>query len=1038
MMSETKKLIQYGLYNREQVCNILAPNVAFTPKSGTWGLHGLIRITSGQSNFVLFVTLGAMQAGYQFNETINNVGEFEWHTQPSLKLEDLIVKELINHDSYKNNIFVFFRPTAIKKEYIFLGHAKYVRHNENKEMPVRITWKVIEWNNDQFLHAQKLYETERNTEEDSFSKWKEVGLEQLKLSVRLYNCLKRASIHTLYDLANVESSKLLTLRNLGAKSYTEVLSIIEKCIVKVDMPIVSSKEKKQVFDGLSLSLRARHVLEDNGIKTENALALITKETISNFKNSGTKTNTEIMKAINFLLENNVIARAEYINTFILKIHADYHESKVEDVFTSAIAEQLKSQSFILIKDLINAGVEKLMNLRYHLNTFVSQLKTLEKSMYEFISSELLELLKNKSKSGKVDSSFERNKKILNNRSADKTLEECGSEFGLTRERVRQLERKFLSRAKNFANSNSVMLFLKSKFYSQSYLFRDNFANILNELSNLLLFILVNNEVENFHIIDEYDMLIVGDNWYEKINGLFELFPEIIKEEEIYIYKNMVISELKKENIELLSVHCDRIFEIEYKKEGLIYSKTSMNSVAKVNTILQTYFQSGIEVYEERDLKKFRKLYADTFNGEELSLNNRALTSRLINKCMLIDRGVYAPKQEKYLSNELVAEIDKFIQSQQRGIIAFGHLFSVFEESLKDYGIKNRYFLQGVLKEAFAGKYFTRRDYLTKTKEEFSYYDEICNYVCQSDIPLTKEDIQKEFPGVSEIVVLFAVANPAILNLFGSYLHISKVDICDEEIAMLKRAVEVLLSDNMPHNALEIMDKTEKSLKYMYVRTGIDNKTKIYSLLQALFCDEYQFKRPFLARHGVEMLSGKEMLKEYVYSFDELLVENIQDYAKENRILIYSIVDLIDTFNDAYLFKDKHSIIANEKVQIGEEILYLIERIIEDELIDKEFAPLTQVEGLHKLPKINYPWNEWLLYSIIKKYISKFEMVISDGQFRYAKPVVCKKGTTVDCVRNAVGRLPNSQKDMSINFGEVNIDKEFLDCLDLENIIGEEE
>lgn len=47
-------------------------------------------------------------------------------------------------------------------------------------------------------------------------------IEDLELSVRAYNCLKRANIHTLADLVNYSKEDLLEFKNFGLKSANEV------------------------------------------------------------------------------------------------------------------------------------------------------------------------------------------------------------------------------------------------------------------------------------------------------------------------------------------------------------------------------------------------------------------------------------------------------------------------------------------------------------------------------------------------------------------------------------------------------------------------------------------------------------------------------------------------------------------------------------------------------------------------------------------------------------------------------------------------
>ena len=52
-------------------------------------------------------------------------------------------------------------------------------------------------------------------------------IEDLDLSVRSYNCLKRASIHSVRQLVEFSENDLLNIRNFGVKSIEEVKDKLE-------------------------------------------------------------------------------------------------------------------------------------------------------------------------------------------------------------------------------------------------------------------------------------------------------------------------------------------------------------------------------------------------------------------------------------------------------------------------------------------------------------------------------------------------------------------------------------------------------------------------------------------------------------------------------------------------------------------------------------------------------------------------------------------------------------------------------------------
>ena len=61
-------------------------------------------------------------------------------------------------------------------------------------------------------------------EDDDKEQILEMTVDELDLSVRSYNCLKRANIHTVGDLINKTEEEMMRVRNLGRKSLEEVVS----------------------------------------------------------------------------------------------------------------------------------------------------------------------------------------------------------------------------------------------------------------------------------------------------------------------------------------------------------------------------------------------------------------------------------------------------------------------------------------------------------------------------------------------------------------------------------------------------------------------------------------------------------------------------------------------------------------------------------------------------------------------------------------------------------------------------------------------
>lgn len=77
--------------------------------------------------------------------------------------------------------------------------------------------------------SQEAMDAEIMVEKDDKGKEKalEMTIEELDLSVRSFNCLKRAGINTVEDLINKSEDEMMKVRNLGRKSLEEVVAKLD-------------------------------------------------------------------------------------------------------------------------------------------------------------------------------------------------------------------------------------------------------------------------------------------------------------------------------------------------------------------------------------------------------------------------------------------------------------------------------------------------------------------------------------------------------------------------------------------------------------------------------------------------------------------------------------------------------------------------------------------------------------------------------------------------------------------------------------------
>ena len=114
-----------------------------------------------------------------------------------------------NSDLDKLSLDVLTNGTISAKEAISLG-AKIL--NEHLNLFVELS--------DEAKKAEIMVEREETIKE----KVLEMTIEELDMSVRSFNCLKRAGIDTVEDLTNKTEEDMIKVRNLGKKSLEEVIS----------------------------------------------------------------------------------------------------------------------------------------------------------------------------------------------------------------------------------------------------------------------------------------------------------------------------------------------------------------------------------------------------------------------------------------------------------------------------------------------------------------------------------------------------------------------------------------------------------------------------------------------------------------------------------------------------------------------------------------------------------------------------------------------------------------------------------------------
>ena len=107
----------------------------------------------------------------------------------------------------------------------------YTRGTLDPDEAVSLAAKVLSEHLKLFIDLSenaKTAEVMIEKEDNETEKVLEMNIDELELSVRSYNCLKRAGINTVEELCNRTSEDMMKVRNLGRKSLEEVLAKLKE------------------------------------------------------------------------------------------------------------------------------------------------------------------------------------------------------------------------------------------------------------------------------------------------------------------------------------------------------------------------------------------------------------------------------------------------------------------------------------------------------------------------------------------------------------------------------------------------------------------------------------------------------------------------------------------------------------------------------------------------------------------------------------------------------------------------------------------
>lgn len=821
-----------------------------------------------------------------------------------------------------------------------------------------------------------------------------IPIGEYELSVRVVNCLNQMGVSTQEQLLLLCPALLMSLKNFGRGSLVVLLKYLLKLANSY-----KEAQKNNDIEHLTLSAEQRQFLISNyerfkkkeyqGLREENHDSKELLQLISVFEKQECIDYDLLYSCLMdpdkaFRLYEVMADMRDAFEKFrILKDALDrlpaYKVSNLARYYLLAYDCSPAKKSILrnLYSDTncsLDSILTNLPEQRSHVDLVLQFLKWCDYDVADDLSAFMGELYKN-----------ERIREVLRNRAAGMTLGQIGEFYGLTRERIRQIESRASVKFNKFQSSYKFIPKICADRNGDTVLTPAEISYYCGEYTEEILYLLKSSTDSNYKYSISMNVFFVNSDGSEEgqILSYAESLPDTFEEHSLCEILRKA-SEQEGLSEELLEQYISKTYILQ----GNRYVRAKLRRSDMFRHVLALYFPDGIRISDTNQLKEFKLDVCREF-GIDFDISDRALAARLGDLGVLCDRSTYKLKQEKYISDELADEIESFISSNKAPIMPLSYVYRVFRERLKVEGIGNIYYFLGILHELFDEKFYIRKHYVSSQKEGLNVYELLQKAIRESDKPISRAQLQQLVPGLTPIVVIIATDVPEILNYWGYYFHGEKTKISIQESRDLENWLDGFLSDGIVHDSHEVFDYVQRYFPSVLRDNYAKDPNGCFSLLQYWFRDQYQFVRPYLSKKGVEIKRPSQRLREFIYSKDEVLIDDLSAYLKEIGLDKLSQLSIAKACDDKFFLISNTRLVAIDKLGINEQIAEKVESIILPYVSGT--MPIRDLPCFPNLPMIKEGWTDWLVYSTLRKWSSKLTVGESYNQIRLAVPLIAKNG-----------------------------------------------
>lgn len=574
--------------------------------------------------------------------------------------------------------------------------------------------------------------------------------------------------------------------------------------------------------------------------------------------------------------------------------------------------------------------------------------------------------------------------VLYERSVGKTLDAIGQEYGITRERARQIEIKPKALIERWMDERSEELIraLGGKPLAdpkKASIFTDRQWSILKYCASTS----GKQKFSDWYYIKALDTICYGENLEETI---LAILAEHAENGEL---ESKAIKKIQEKYEYISEKQIPKFYEYAgiYSYDGKLYT-TKVNIGRGIILATNDRFADGIKISDKKQLKEFSDYLNEKFGLH--TKPNRALTARIQDILVMSDKATYKSPKFVQKSEKLDNEIQNFINSLEDDRTTYQMLYDAIpDELLATCGIDTYSGLHGYIKKneeklgVVALRYYVCKGSTNNLKSK-DFFEKFALWLKKVNRPCTTEEVKKEFEGWTDMYPKYAMLYfPQIVQWgSGTYFNLDCIDISDDAVEKAKRVLEDATKNRLKYtNSYVIYPKLRTHAPEFVSDERIKTESHAYLLLKYKLSENgnFVFAKPHILRgsamKGKTEFTTEDLIrniigKKNIFSKAEVAEEAQRLYGSRNSSLCLATQHVSEDF----LRISAKDYYRKSCISMTPKNIKALEDFVESHMTKAGVMLPVKVDDFDALPKMPFEWNSWSFCSCIEMFSTKYRIL----------------------------------------------------------------